>query len=64
MRFRKHTFSGRAAANDDDIYKVGNLITPQNTWSPANSISLPETVMLLQKSADKRKADNEPPKAT
>lgn len=72
MRFRKHRFSGREAANDGDIYQVSRVISPQSTSSRANSISLSETVMLLQKSADrlnayltdKPKAENEPPKTT
>lgn len=72
MRFRKHRFSGREAANDGDISQVNHVISPQSTWSRANSISLPETVMLLQKSADrlsayltdKPKAEDEQPNTT
>ena len=72
MRFRKHRFSGHEAANDGDIYQVSHVISPQSTWSLANRISLPETVVLLQKTADrldafladKSETDKEPTKTT
>ena len=71
MRFRKHRFSGCEAANDGDIYQVSQLLTPQST-PLANRISLPETVALLQKSADQldayladnSEADKKPSKTT